>query len=386
MHLDKGMNNRGTKLLLYTFAATFVVLLALALTGGTKNRTVFGLFGTSQNTAENLSSSMHIPGNKYRVVQKQRHNQAPDERIYKNEYRPHSSHANYYQQPEEVQHPLIASAKFISKKDKIKAAAKKRKALLKKKAKIMQGMGNPLDSEEDFFEDDDSSTTTNNGMVAMSNSAAAAANNAATANDKKKEEEEQLDTYEFWENPIFVQEDAQAVQKLIQSYQVRKVSNTIFYDIVEDMTRDERTTLRQYGLMALSATPSSKSFSELAWVKHNDTTSELRSGAGKEITSYITASRVPYIVTTLSTSTDSTPKASLEALSVLTETSKKYASVHAQNEHSPAPVDTTNLNVLKTRLDGALAIINDKYVTSSDPAIQAEATKTVAAINDFIAL
>lgn len=381
--LIQSMENRETKILLYTFAATFVVLLALALTSGGKTRSLFGVFGFPSDTSETIGRSK-LPTNKYRVVRHQRADQEPDQRIYKNEYRPHSAFASSYQATQEVQHPLIASAKFISKKDKL-AAAKKRKASLKKKLKKKNGMNEPFDSnDDDFFEDDDTSTNTD-GMMAMGNGAAA---NAASdpSKDDKKNEEEQLDTYEFWENPIFVQEDIEAVQKLIQSYQVRKVSNGVFYDLVEDMARDERANLRQYGLMALTATPSSKSFTELAWMKHNDTMNELRSNAGKEIVGYTNAVRVPYVVSTLSTSTQTTPKASLEALSVLTATSKKYASLRANHNTGPGTLDTTNMEQLASRLDGALRIITDKYVTSTDPLIQAEANKTVAAINDFISL
>lgn len=376
------MENRQKKILVQTFAATFFVLLALALTGGKKSRSVFSFFTGSQSTIAG-TDSLSAPASRYRVRQKL-NDQAPSERIYKNEYRPHAAFASNYQEPQEVQHPLIASAKFISKKDQLKKA-KKRKALLAKKKKSKNGLDVPFESDEDFYDDEDDSRPNANMMAAIGNTPANALS-GKNGKTKEQEEEEQLNTYEFWENPIFVQEDVQAVQKLIQSYQGRKVSNTLFYTLVDDMTHDERPNLREYGLMALSATPSAKSFSELAWMKHNDTADELRSDAGKQITGYATASRVPHVVTALTTSTDKTPKASLEALSVLTETSKKYTTIRIQNDSSPEPVDTTSLNLLESRLDSALRIINEKYANSSDPKIKSEATKTVAAINDYISL
>ncbi len=378
------MSNRGTNRIITTIAVTFVVLVVVALSGGEKSGSMFGAFGSTSVTE--MPSDI-APKSKYRIIQNGTDEQAPSERIYKNEYRPHTTHASYYEAPQEVQHPLIASAKFISKKDQLKKARKRNKALLAKKKKAKNSNGQPFESQDDddFYEDDeDVRGNMPSGMTALANSAPkATANNAR---DKEKEEEAKMDTYEYWENPIFVQEDGEAVGKLIQSYQVRKVSNTVFYDIVEDMTHDERPNLREYGLKALSATPSSRSFNELAWIKHNDTIGDFRTSAGTQITSYTDAGRTPYVITTLSTATDNTSRASLEALSVLTATSKKYASVRAQSETSPIPVDTASLKLLETRLDAALVIINEKYVTSSDAKVQSEATKTVAAINDYISL
>ncbi|MCC6137450.1 MAG: hypothetical protein IT287_02375 [Bdellovibrionaceae bacterium] len=374
------MGNRETKYLLYTLAATFVVLLALTLTGGRKTGSSMWSFFNSSNTSQ--TNGLKVPKNRYAVV-RYGDAQEPSEKIYKNSYKPSTTYARAYVEPQEVQQPIIASAKFVSKQDKLKKA-KKRKALLAKNAKNKKGQASSGDNEDDGFfdEEDDSSTSANNlpggpGPV----------NATGTAPKKTKEEEEkEMNTVEFWEKPIFVEEDFKAVVKLIESYQVRKVSNNVFYTLVDDMTHDERPNLREYGLVALTATPSSKSFSELAWLKHNDDTTDIRSNAGKELTNYTDANRVNYVVGALRANTESNPKAALEALSSLTETSKKYTTLRMQNDTSPEPTNLTNLSLLEPRLDSALQLIQSKYSNSPDPKIKSEADKTVAAINSFIAL
>lgn len=317
--MRQGMGNRETKFLLYTLTATFVVLLAVALLGGRKTgSSLVSFFSGSSKTQINIAK---IPKNRYAVIRYD-HSQESGEKIYKNSYQPSTTFARDYVEPQEVQHPLIASAKFISKQDKLKAA-KKRKALLAKNAKKKKEKSSSQQEEEDdFFEDEEESLSSNNRPAVTG-----AVNVAGAPPKKTKEEEEQeMNSVEFWEKPIFVEEDFKAVVKLIESYQVRKVSNNVFYTVVDDMTHDERPNLREYGLIALTATPSAKSFSELAWLKHNDDITDIRTNAGKELTNYTDANRVTYVVGALRASTESTPKAALEALSSLTETSKKYSS------------------------------------------------------------
>lgn len=379
------MGNRESKTLYYTLAATFVVLIALAFTGGKKAGSAFSFFGFG-NSSTSRTDFIKIPAQKYKAS-RFGHDQETAEKTYKNDYRPSSTYARAYidDQQNQANAPLIASAKFIRKQDKLKKAKKKTNKLLAKNKKKKAGTAATAgdDDEDDFFSDEEDVTANSASSGAGIAANTSGANTQQNAN-KAKDEENSMNSVEYWERPIFIEEDLKAVVKLIESYQVRKVSNNVFYTLVDDMTHDERPNLREYGLMALSATPSAKSFSELAWMKHNDTTTDLRSNAGKELGNYTNASRVNYVVSALRTSTDSTPKATLEALSALTETSKKYSSLREQS--TGTQVDLTNINLLEPRLGTALQVIQEKYSNSADPKIKSEADKTVAAINDFITL
>jgi hypothetical protein len=373
------MGNSNNKLFIYTLAATFLVLLVLVLSGGKKQGSVLSLFSGTQK-ATTRTDFMKVPSAKYAVS---RYNiQNNGEKTYKNEYKPSSTYARTYTAPEENTTPLVASTKFIRKQDKLKKAKKRSNKLLAKNKKKKSSQSSTNNDEDDFFSDDEDLTSELNRQQVVSGGAAS---NARKATEQKKEEEKSVNSVEYWEKPIFIEEDFKAVVKLIESYQIRKVSNTVFYTLVDDMTNDERPHLREYGLVALSATPSAKSFTELARMKHTDTTTDLRSTAGKEISNYTHAGRVSYVVGALRSSTENTPKATLEALSTLTQTSKKYSSLVAQS-NGGEKVDMSGIEQLEPRLGNALLLIQEKYANSPDPKIKSEADKTVAAINDFITL
>lgn len=375
------MGIRERQFIIYTFAATFIVLLALAFSGGTRKGSVFSFLRGYQPTTTR-TDFLNVPSSKYAVTRYNHSDEQPSEKIYRNDYRPSTTYARAYVEPTEVKHPLIASAKFVSKQDKLKKAKKKSKKLLAKNKKKKGTSSSNNEDDDDFFEEEDESSSISGGTTPIIGAVGPRSN----PKKQKEEEEKSMNTVEFWEKPIFIEEDYKAVVKLIENYQIRKVSNNVFYTLVDDMTHDERPNLREYGLIALTATPSAKSFSELAWMKHNDNTTDIRSNAGKEITNYSLASRTNHVVSALRTSSDNTPKATIEALSVLTATSKKYISVIELGNNNPEPVDTTGLAQLEPRLDTALQIIQEKYVNSPDPKIKSAADKTVAAINDFIAL
>lgn len=372
------MGNSNKKLFIYTLTATFVVLLALALSGGKKSGSVFSLFsGSSKPTSR--TDFIKVPAAKYAVSRY--NNQEPSERTYKNEYKPSNTYARAYVAPQESHAPLIASAKFIRKQDKLKKAKKRSNKLLAKNKKKKSSGINSDDEDDDFFSDDEELISQSRTQPPVNG----AAGNSPKKASNPEEEEKSLNSVEYWEQPIFIEEDFKAVVKLIESYQVRKVSNSVFYTVVDDMTHDERPNLREYGLVALSATPSAKSFTELAWMKHNDTTTDLRSTAGRELGNYSNAGRVNYVVSALRSSTDNTPKATLEALSSLTETSKKYSSLREQGNNGEK-IDMNGIAQLEPRLGSALQLIQEKYSNSADPKIKSEADKTVAAINEFITL
>jgi hypothetical protein len=372
------MGNSNNKLFIYTLTATFLMLFVLAISGGKTQGSVFSLFkGASKTTTR--TDFIKVPSAKYAVS---RYNiQSDSEQTYKNEYKPSSTYAQTYTAPQEAHAPLVASTKFISKQDKLKKAKKRSNKLLAKNKKKKTSKSSTNNDEDDFFSNDDDLTAQSNVQQQISGAAA----NTVKKETNQEEEEKSLNSVEYWEKPIFIEEDYKAVVKLIESYQIRKVSNTVFYTLVDDMTNDERPHLREYGLAALSATPSAKSFTELARMKHNDTTVDLRSTAGKEINNYTNAGRIVYVVGALRSSTDSTPKATLEALSTLTETSKKYSSLRAQSNNGEQ-IDTNGITQLEPRLGNALLLIQEKYSNSPDPKIKSEADKTVAAINDFITL
>ncbi|MBY0384202.1 hypothetical protein K2X05_03510 [bacterium] len=301
-----------------------------------------------------------------------------------NTYQPTTNYVNSYTPNTEYQHPLVASTKYISKKDQKKKKNGKKKQSLQAKKKDDKKGGREFGlSESDDFDESESRLTTPPPVFSQ---AQLKNNNTNTNANKKKEEEENLNTFEYWEKPIFIDEDQAMVSKLISSYQIKKVSNNIFYELVVEMRSDERTQIREFGLVALSSTPSVRSFSELTTMKHTDPDTELRNAAGREVTNYYQENRLPHVVSALKVSPQQSPRTAFEALVVLDDATKKYSGVAAFDENNPNP-PPVNLNAaaVKPRFEQALGAIEQARLTESpDPKIKAQAVQTEDSLSKFI--
>jgi hypothetical protein len=312
----------------------------------------------------------------------------PENKDLKNDYQATTNYVNSYSPKTEYQHPLVASTTFIKKKDQKKNKNKKKAALQAKKAAGKEKSSREFglsDTDEDMDDLNNNSSAFANGNGAV---AAASPQNANEANPEEKKEEANLNSIEYWEKPIFVDQDITMVSKLIESYQVRKVSNGVFYDLVGEMRQDERVTVREFGLVALSATPSVRSFAELTSMKHTDPDDELRSAAGREVANYYEAKRLPHVISSLKmTNSPEASRTTYEALSVLSEASKKYGELAGLDENSPQPRGNANLATVEPRFEQALSVIEQNKLTeSSDAKIKGQALQTVEALNKVITI
>lgn len=297
-----------------------------------------------------------------------------------NEYQPTTNIVNSYTPSTEYQHPLVASTKFISKKDQKKAKKGKKKSTLQAKSKGKEKSNREFglsDTEEDF-------ETENRSTMPFPQQSPNTNNQQAQNNDKEKEEEENLNTMEYWEKPIFVDEDSTMVSKLIESFQVKKVSNNIFYDLVAEMRQDERVQIRQFGLTALTSTPSVRSFSELTIIKNGDPDADLRQSARQEIANYYQEKKLSHVVSALKVSATPTSKTAYEALVVLDEATKKYSNLAPLDENTPAP-KAGNLATIKPRFEQALSVIEQTRLTeSTDAKVKAQAVQTEGSLSNFL--
>jgi hypothetical protein len=291
-------------------------------------------------------------------------------------YQPTNNYVNSYTPKTEYQHPLIASTKFISKKDQ-----KKKKKDKNKKA-ITRKMESKSKRQFGFTEDMDDSrlptTRTTSQFVAQNKQ-----NPTTKQEQTKKEEEENLNSMEYWAKPIFVDQDVLMVSKLIESYQIRKVSNNVFYDLVTEMRQDERLQIREFGLTALTSTPSVRSFAELSIMKHTDPDADLRTAASREVSAYYQEQRLSHVVAALKGTTADTNRSTYEALVVLNDATKKYSGVAPLEDGSPAP--TTVSSNVELRFEQALTAIDQNQLTESkDSKIKAQAEKTSTALAEFV--
>jgi hypothetical protein len=201
---------------------------------------------------------------------------------------------------------------------------------------------------------------------------------------KPKQEEENLDTVQYWEEPIFKNEDPAAVSKLIDSYRIQKVSSGVFYEVVSEMSQDERPQLREYAIVALQSTPSTKSFYQLTKMKLNDTDAEIRISAEAEVAHYADVGRLSYVISSLKTSGGEAQQVSLEAMRVLTKASENYGEIHAQSNdgtHSSTQMSAS----MQTKLTQAYNTLGT-IAQSNDPELKSEAVKTMDSISKAITI
>lgn len=285
--------------------------------------------------------------------------------------------ASDYVAPTEVNHPLVASTKFLKKNNKGKL--KKRSKLAKGRSGL-SGKGSTTDVDDDGSLDPLSESPSSSSSI--STMAGSSSPNKPTKKEKPEDEEENINTVEFWHEPIFVEADPKAVTKLISSYQVKKVSSNVFYDVVTQMNENPNIEIREFGVMALGSTPSTMSFAQLTWVKHNDDDAAIRNEAGRHVASYADAKRVGYVVNALRPLEET--KVTLEALRSISESVGKYGNLQAQQGADPRSSVAVDLKSLEPRYERARELIEQNHTNSPDALVKTEATKAVAAINKFM--
>lgn len=291
---------------------------------------------------------------------------------YSNDYQPANTYASN-DTPDDVDYgAMVNSTTFIDGKDKkAKAAkAKLKKAILARAAAAGSGRNNKLSAGSD-------NTYSSGGSVGSINA-------LAQQKAQEKEKEENLNTVEYWEAPIFEHMDPNAVLKLIDSYQVQKVSSGVFYELVTEMTQDSRDNVREFGLLSLQATPSAKSFSYLAVIKHTDPEAELRNIANHEVNSYSEVNRLGFAIASISSTNVTDPaKVNLEAIKVVALATKNYVEL---SESGVDPTRNTASTVgLQEKLTKAYTAL-EIAAQSDDATIKSEAEKTMESISKVITI
>lgn len=369
------MGNRDNRTLFYIGTTIAVVLLlifwVMPSTSKKANGTTWSPFATIENDVEGNPqvSVSYLEGTARKGVPVRLKNN----KISENTYQPNGSYVNSYTPSTEYQHPLVASTKFISKKDQ-----KKKKKDKKSLAKTSKDTGK---SSRRFGFDDDSyegepSTLNKTPSQAISQ-------NLVPVTDKKEEEKENINSVTYWEKPIFVDENVGMVSKLIESFQGSKVSNDVFYDIVTEMRQDERVVVREFGLLALSSTPSVQSFSELSVMKHTDPDADLRTAAGREVANYYLEQRLSHVVSALKVNSSDSNRTTYEALVVLNDATKKYSDNGTFEEGAQPPKNSSSS--VEPRFEQALTVIGQEGLTESkDAKIKSQALKTSTALTEFI--
>ncbi len=378
------MGNSNNRTIFY-FGATFAVLFLLALWPAKKSSSFLGFSAWKNAERMEQEDDGKVTVSPFANPRSRWKSRKPiDGKGTTNDYQPSNSYVNSYVPNTEYQHPLVASTTFVNKKDQKKNKAKKKKAELAKSSKESASLRRFGLSETD---EDDSLPTSPPSPTTIGPSTTAA-NTAKNVKNAEEEEEENINSLEYWEEPIFVDLNTGMVSKLIESYQGRKVSTGIFYELVTEMRSDERPQVREFGLVALSATPSSRSFAELASMKNTDTDTELRNAASREVSSYYQEARLPHVISALSIKNAEANRPTYEALAVLHDATKKYSGESTSNTQGSTPRSAASTNAtVDARFEQALIVIEQNKLTESpDTRVKTQAVQTVESLEKFLTI
>jgi hypothetical protein len=109
------------------------------------------------------------------------------------------------------------------------------------------------------------------------------------------------------------------VNRLINEYQSKRVADDIFYKVVDELLVSNDSTKRQYGILALGATPSLTSFTRLAKSSSTESQSNNRSALENALLVYREAGYITLLTTALQSGEPPSIAASLEILRGLVE-------------------------------------------------------------------
>jgi hypothetical protein len=364
LHLVMGNLSKNT--ITYSIIAAVVVMICFfGFSSGSKGSEGFSLFSRKHVKNQVTAFNGRTIFRKWESADGKTAEQAG----YINNYRPTDNYANGGDDSES-NGPIVGSVTYATKK--------KAKKIKEKKGAVAEVKSASSRSNKLSANSYDANKTSTIGGGGGGGSAG-----VKTAK-KQKEEEENLDTMEYWAEPIFTNQDPKAVTKLVDSYQIQKVSSTTFYEVVSEMTHDERPLLREFAVVSLRATPSARSFSELAWIKLNDTDAEIRISAEQEVGRYSDVGRLNYVISSLRPTTEESQKVSLEAMKLIVAASNNYGEIRAQSTDTPKSTNQPSA-ALQLKLTQAYNTLGP--IAQSDNALlKGEAAKTMESISKAIAI
>lgn len=338
---------------------------------------------TTESIYDEYSSELNVsesaPATDRQAIGKQR---AQAHRTQQNRQRPtrtyRKNHGNHPTLPSRIAVNKTKTNPNKKKKTQKKKKKRKKTKIVKKKKRRNQNnkdqqtadTSGELDSNAPFIGTNllaaQNNASTNTGSVNGQNS-------GETQTDED-EEKNSLDNFEAWQEPIFVNESFEAVTELLSSFDSRNVSKGVFYDVVTEMSIDQRINIREFGVIAMAATPSTDSFALLSFVKNNDSDQSLRSNANLHLQDYAGSSKLTHAVSALRPSNfASEDQVHLDALVTI----EKGATLLGSGQTS---ADDNSTGRAIQDIARAADLIDAHHASSPDAAIRTQARKTMTEI------
>lgn len=191
------------------------------------------------------------------------------------------------------------------------------------------------------------------------------------------EEELDINTVEAWQDPIFVEESFDAVNDLLRFHDGKQVSSQVFYDVVGDMSRDERPLLREYGVFALGSTLGTRSFTELTWVKNFETDRDIQDSANGYLRGYSATNRLNHVVGALEPlSEEHADFVYIDALDIVHRNAQRFSGGQLDDEGDPL----VSVQGVENQLLLAADLIETHHLQSENGQVRTRAQRTLTEI------
>ncbi|MCM2281815.1 MAG: hypothetical protein NDI61_08205 [Bdellovibrionaceae bacterium] len=205
----------------------------------------------------------------------------------------------------------------------VKTADKKKKDDKKKKKKKKKKIdGKPDDPNSPSSDDEDAEDDGDSPTVGATDGGAAGGGMPTPS----RQDNDIPQTQREWEDLVLREPDFKATEKFVKFYKSNLVSSEIFYNVVRQMLDDSRPKMRKLGLVALGATPSSRSFVELAvFVQDEPGVSPLKTQAQSYLYRYMELAYLRHLAGAMQA--PDAPFANLESIRVLRMSMDRYLKV-----------------------------------------------------------
>lgn len=186
-------------------------------------------------------------------------------------------------------------------------------------------------------------------------------------------------TFEEWVKILLDRPDPAALEDFIAAHKSGKVSDDIYYRVIDMMLKDSREEMRLQGVTALDKSPSTASFYKLAEVSRaNSTSADMRQKAEAALEKYTDVKHLSILRSVL-TAADN-PEYTMMAAQMVKTALQKY-----QTTNPPPSANPTAQQMAKyTRPFQPFVSVLQTLSASPEANVAAQAKDTLAALQSFL--
>ena len=130
-------------------------------------------------------------------------------------------------------------------------------------------------------------------------------------------------TFEEWKAFLLAQPNFDRLSKFIREFQTGNMKAEVFYKVVDALLADPRIKMKEYGVIALAGTPSTRSFSGLVNVLHSESDDRVRGQADGYLKMYGQPKNLRFLANVIASNSKSATQ--MEAIRIIKSSAESYA-------------------------------------------------------------